>query len=278
MKKLFRIALWMVPLLCSLALGQGVVASPKVVKSPGIVVSPGSASGGSIAVVQTQFCTTSAAGASPFTCQFTTQNNTAGNAIDVHIFAASSLGTFTSISDGGDTCALIGSTQTSGGTVSGQQGYCKNITGGSKKTVSFAYGTTSFAKVAIYLVELSGVSTTTPIDNYTAGTPGDGWNNAFASGVTAGTVITTGNITGVTANDFYSGSVWDQNDAGGTMTPQGSYTSTGCTGCSTGTADQTYNQSFTPISHVIASAGTSAITWKDSTGSAPITLGAAYQP
>src|SRR5580698_7334030 len=31
------------PLLGSLALGQGVVASPKVVKSPGIVVSPGSA-------------------------------------------------------------------------------------------------------------------------------------------------------------------------------------------------------------------------------------------
>src|SRR5580698_8529116 len=59
--KRFRIALWTVPLFGSLALGQGVVASPKVVKSAKIVASPGAGSGGGATYVGSAQCVPAAA-------------------------------------------------------------------------------------------------------------------------------------------------------------------------------------------------------------------------
>lgn len=63
--------LWLLPLLCSLCWGQGVVVSPKVVKSPSVVLSPGSSS--SITYTVTALVAGGAGGAA---ATFTTGNAT----------------------------------------------------------------------------------------------------------------------------------------------------------------------------------------------------------
>jgi hypothetical protein len=200
MKRLLFILI--LPLLCSLALGQGVVVSPKVIKSPGIVVSPGSAivSNPSLItdVTNPSFCE------DVTTCVTSNFTPTTGDLLLVFEYAG---GSAASVSAPTDNCGGT-NTYTSVATNSASGAHSALYwaivgTGGSSCHVTGNYGgTLTGVSAQTYVQDWRGVNATTPVYSAAIGnvnTPGTGPNaisSSFGTGSTISGTQTNNDIAG----------------------------------------------------------------------------------
>lgn len=135
----------------------------------------------------------------------------AGHLIAGFIWRHTGSGTLSSVSDGGDSCAVVNASGTAG-TDNAQLMYgfyCYNVAGGSKPTVTATF-TVSENLWYVVAHEVSGIATTSPLDN-----------SVFVgmAATLAGTnAATTGTWTTSTSGDYILGGVIDDSGALPTFT------------------------------------------------------------
>jgi hypothetical protein len=145
--------LWLIPLLCAHALA-----------APAYVQSTSNCSFGG-----TSNATVTVGGSGTTACPTGTgwtSNVTTGNLLAVAVWRTTGSATLNSVADGGDTCTAVntaGTTGTSNAYVE-YAGYCVNIAGGSKPTITLTF---SNNEGTWYVVahEVSGIAKSSPLDN-----------------------------------------------------------------------------------------------------------------
>lgn len=156
---------------------------------------------------------------STVTATFTTSNNTTGNILVA--FANGGLAPTITFTDGaGNTWTSIG-TGTSGFSFTCQAGWAQVVSGGGTKITITANFTVASGNQTLIITELSGIDTTTPVDNFAYA------NTTFGTGTDA---FSSGNFTTTNNGCLIYGAITDENgnanafSAGTGFTRRESYT------------------------------------------------------